>query len=147
MSWAWTLAGQLRLTGETLVLLGLSHSVMPRVLAWPRQFAALPLLTRQIMHTHTFFIGLTCILLGIAPLTLAADLLVPARLPRAVLAAECVFWGLRWCAQFVAFPPTLWRGSWSRTAAYLGLALLWTWIVAVFAAALTHSLAGGWGRT
>jgi hypothetical protein len=143
MSWAWTLTGQLRLTGATLVLLGLSHSVMPRVLAWPRQFADLPALTRQIMHAHTFFIGVTCILLGLAPLALATDLLAPARLPRAVLAAECVFWGLRWCAQFVAFPRALWRGSRPYTTVYIGLALLWTWIVAVFAAALARSLAAG----
>jgi hypothetical protein len=148
VSGAFTLAGQLRLVGAMIVLLGLSHAALPRMLAWPRQFSALPPLTRQIMHAHTFFIGLTCVLLGIVPLTFTADLLVPGRLPRVVLAGECVFWGLRWCAQFVAFPPALWRGSRLRTAGHVGFALLWTWIAAVFATALAGSLTGGqpWPR-
>jgi len=140
MSAALTLTGQLRLVGTVLVLIGLAHLAMPRVLAWPQQFTALPPLTRQIMHTHTFFIGVTCVLFGLAPLTLTTELMTPGRLSKAGLAAECVFWALRWCAQFIAFPPALWRGSRLHTAGYIGFAVLWTWIVAVFATALVGSL-------
>jgi hypothetical protein len=61
-------------------------------------------------------------------------------MPTAVLVAECVFWGARWCAQFVAFPPAQWRHSpWYR-AGYAALTLLWTWVVAVFGAALAGCL-------
>ncbi|MEV0568643.1 hypothetical protein [Dactylosporangium sp. NPDC050588] len=127
---------QLRLVGAVLVALGVAHVALPRVLAWRPQFAALHPLTRHVLYTHTFFIGVMCVLLGLAPLLLAADLLRPGRVPAAVLGAECVFWGLRWAAQFVAFPPGTWRGSRLHRAGYAGFTVLWTWIVAVFAAAL-----------
>jgi hypothetical protein len=137
MSGVFTLATQLRLVGAALVLLGLAHLVLPRALAWPPEFAALRPLTRQIMYAHTYFIGLTCVLLGLLPLTLTAELLAPGRMPTAILAAECTFWGLRWCTQFVAFRPSIWRGSRLYTAGYVGFAALWTWVVAVFGSALT----------
>lgn len=127
---------QLRLVGAVLVGLGLAHVALPRVLAWRPQFAGLAPLTRHVLYTHTFFIGVMCVLLGLAPLLLATDLRQPGRVHTAVLGAECVFWGLRWGAQFVAFPPQTWRGSPLYRAGYAGFTLLWTWIVAVFAAAL-----------
>jgi hypothetical protein len=136
MNAVFTLAGQLRLVGAVLVVLGGAHVVMPRVLAWRSQFTALRPLTRNIMYTHTFFIGLTCVMLGLAPLGLADELLAPGPMPKAILAAECVFWGLRWCAQFVAFPPALWHNSRLHTAGYIGFSLLWTWVVTVFAVAV-----------
>jgi hypothetical protein len=140
MSGAFTLTGQLRLVGAVLVLLGLAHVALPSVLAWRPQLAALHPLSRTVVYLHTSFIGLTCVLLGLVPLGLAAELLEPGPIPRAVLAAECVFWGLRWCAQFVAFPPRLWRGSPLYLAGHVGFSLLWTWIVAVFVAALVPTL-------
>jgi hypothetical protein len=132
------LAGQLRLVGAVLVLLGGLHLAMSRALGWPAEFAALRPLTRQIMHAHTFFIGVACALSGLAPLVLAADLLAPGRLGTAILVAECAFWGLRWCAQFTTFRPAGWRGSRLYAAGYVGSALLWTWIGAVFAVALAR---------
>jgi hypothetical protein len=127
---------QLRLVGATLVLLGLGHVALPRILAWRPEFAALRPLTRHVLYTHTFFIGVICVLLGLAPLALTADLLAPGRLPTAILGAECAFWGLRWCLQFVAFPPSTWRGSTLHRVGWAGFAALWTWIVAVFGTAL-----------
>ena len=126
---------QLRLVGAVLIGLGLAHVALPRALAWRPQFAPLQPLTRQVLYTHTFFIGVMCVLLGLAPLLLTPDLLAPGRVQKAVLGAECVFWGLRWAAQFVAFPPVTWRGSRLYQVGYAGFTLLWTWIVAVFVAA------------
>jgi hypothetical protein len=136
------LAGQLRLVGAVLVLVGGRHLVLPRALGWPAELAALRPLTRQVMRAHTFFIGVTCVMLGLVPLTLAADLLGPGRLGAAILGAECGFWGLRWAAQFTAFGPALWRGSRRYTAGWAALSALWTWVGAVFAAALIHRVTG-----
>ena len=69
---------QLRLVGAVLVGLGVGHVALPRVLAWRPQFASLAPLTRHVLYTHTFFIGVMCVLLGLAPLLLAPDLLAPA---------------------------------------------------------------------
>ena len=114
----------------------MSHVALPRILAWRPEFAALRPLTRQILYTHTFFIGVTCVLLGLAPLALTTELLAPGPLSTAILAGECAFWGLRWCVQFVAFPAATWRRSTLHRVGWFGFAILWTWIVAVFAASL-----------
>jgi hypothetical protein len=136
MSGACALVGQLRLVGAALVLLGAGHVALPSALSWSRELTPLRPLTRQVVRAHTFFIGVTCVLLGLAPLALATELTAPGRLPGAVLGAECAFWGLRWLAQFVTFRPAVWRGSALHTAGYLGFTVLWTWVLAVFAAAL-----------
>ena len=133
------IAVQLRLVGGVLVLLGVAHVVLPRALAWPDEFRRLTPLTRQVMYLHTFSIGVVCVLAGLPPLVLTTDLLAGGRLGTALLAGQCLFWGLRWAAQFVAFRPALWRTSRLYTAGHVGFALLWTWIVGVFATALAVS--------
>lgn len=133
------IAVQLRLVGAVLLLLGVAHTVLPYGLGWLREFTALTPLTRRIMHVHTGFIGLACVLGGLPPLLLTGDLLAGGRLAAALLAGECVFWGARWLCQFAAFPPSTWRGSPVRTAGHVGFALLWTWIAAVFGTALVHA--------
>jgi hypothetical protein len=137
------LSSQLRLVGAVLVGLGLAHLVLPRLLGWPVDFAKIRPLTRQIMHSHTFFIGLMCVLCGLGPLLLTTELLSPGRLPAAVLGAETVFWGLRWVAQFVLFPPRVWRASRLYAAGFIGFSVLWTWVGGVFVLALAGSL-GVW---
>jgi hypothetical protein len=132
---------QLRLVGAAIVGIGLAHAALPRVLGLSAQLAPLPALSRQVMHAHNFFIGVTCVLLGALPLLLAPDLLAPAAVPRAVLAAEAGFWALRWGSQFVTFNPSLWRGSRLYTAGWWALTVVWTWITVVFGAALAGSLA------
>jgi hypothetical protein len=138
MSDLFALTTQLRLVGLTLVVLGVCHVALPRALAWRRELAGVGSLNRQVLYTHTFFIGVMCVLLGLAPLTLTADLLGPGRTATAILVAELTVWGLRWVAQFVAFPARVWRVSRLHTAGHVGFALLWTWIITVFGAALIN---------
>ena len=134
MSDLFALTTQLRLVGVALVVLGVCHVALPRVLAWRRELAGIGGLNRQVVYTHTFFIGVMCVLLGLAPLTLTGDLVAPGRTATAILVAEVTVWGLRWVAQFVAFPARVWRASRLHTAGYVGFAVLWTWILAVFLA-------------
>jgi hypothetical protein len=131
-----TLEGQLRLVGLALVIMGAVHAVLPRVMGWPADLAGSTLLTRQVSYAHLFFIGLVCVLFGLLPLALAPELLAGTRLGTALLAGETVFWGLRWVFQFTVFPARLWRGNRMRTAAHIALAVLWTWVAAMFGYAL-----------
>ncbi len=66
----------------------------------------------------------------------ADQLLAPDPTARIVLGGKCLFWGLRWCAQFVAFPPALWRAPMLFAVGHIGFGLLWTWILLVFVLAL-----------
>ncbi|UUY52535.1 hypothetical protein NRK68_35315 (plasmid) [Streptomyces yangpuensis] len=127
---------QLRLVGLALTAMGVFHIVLPRLVDWPADLAVTSLLTRQVSYAHLFFIGLTCFLLGLLPLCHAPELLAGTSLGTALLAGQTLFWGARWAFQFVYFSPALWRGDRFRTAGHLALALLWTWVTAVFACAL-----------
>ncbi|MEU6840522.1 hypothetical protein ABZ930_01445 [Streptomyces sp. NPDC046716] len=135
-----TLTGQMRLVGLALILMGLVHAVLPRVLGWPGDLRASSLLTRQVSYAHLFFIGLTCALLGALPLAFAPDLLTGAPLPTFLLCAQTLFWGLRWIMEFAYFSPRLWRGHRLRTAGHAALAVLWTWVTGVFVVAATRTL-------
>ncbi|MFC8448968.1 hypothetical protein [Kitasatospora sp. NPDC057223] len=134
--------GQLRLAGLALVAMGAVHLVLPWLIGWPADLAGTSLLTRQVAGAHLFFIGLTCALLGLLPLFLAPELLAGGRLGTALLAGQTLFWGTRWLFEFAVFSPKLWRGDRLRTAAHIGLSVLWTWVTAVFATALVSVLAG-----
>ncbi|MGV9270438.1 hypothetical protein ACWDRR_38025 [Kitasatospora sp. NPDC003701] len=140
MNQLFTLEAQLRLVGAALVGMGLFHAVLPRIVRWPADLTGTSLLTRQISYVHLFFVALTCALLGLLPLCLAPDLLAGTRLGTALLAGQTLFWGLRWLFEFAVFSPKLWRGDPARTAAHLGLSVLWTWVAAVFALALWRVL-------
>ncbi|MFE6886785.1 hypothetical protein [Streptomyces sp. NPDC057694] len=135
-----TLTVQLRLVGLALIVMGLVHAVLPRVLDWPGDLRASSLLTRQVSYAHLFFIGLTCTLLGVLPLAFAPDLLTGAPLPTFLLCAQTLFWGLRWIMEFAYFSPRLWRGHRLRTAGHAALAVLWTWVTGVFVVAAARTL-------
>ncbi|MFE3682222.1 hypothetical protein ACFXPM_03160 [Streptomyces sp. NPDC059095] len=131
---------QLRLVGAALVGLGVFHAVLPRVIGWPADLAGTTLLTRQVSYAHVFFIGLTCVLLGLLPCTLPGELLAGTPLGTALLVGQTVFWGTRWLFQFAVFSPRLWQGDSLRTLGHLALSILWTWVTAVFAVALWRVL-------
>ncbi|MFE0684718.1 hypothetical protein ACFW17_28470 [Streptomyces sp. NPDC058961] len=131
---------QLRLVGAALVGLGLFHAVLPRLIGWPADLAGTTLLTRQVSYAHVFFIGLTCVLLGLLPCTLPGELLAGTPLGTALLVGQTVFWGTRWLFQFAVFSPRLWHGDPLRTLGHLALSILWTWVTAVFAVALWRVL-------
>ncbi|MFC9673625.1 MULTISPECIES: hypothetical protein [unclassified Streptomyces] len=135
-----SLTGQLRLVGLALIVMGLVHTALPRILGWPGDLRASSLLTRQVSYAHLVFIALTCALLGTLPLAFAPDLLTGAPLPTFLLCAQTLFWGLRWIMEFAYFSPRLWRGHRLRTGGHVALAVLWTWVTAVFATASLHVL-------
>ncbi|MBP0449003.1 MULTISPECIES: hypothetical protein [unclassified Kitasatospora] len=134
------LAVQLRLVGAVLVGVGLFHAALPRVIGWPADLDGTTLMTRRVSWAHLFFIGLTCVLLGLLPLLLAGELLAGTPLATALLAGQTVFWGARWLFQFTVFPSRLWRGDPLRTLGHVAFAVLWTWVTAVFACALWRVL-------
>ncbi|PDP85629.1 hypothetical protein CQJ94_21135 [Glycomyces fuscus] len=128
--------GQLHAVGAVLVVLGVFHLALPRLIDWPAQVSRMAPLPRQVAGAHFFFIGTACALLGALPLLLAPELLAGGPLARALLAAETLFWSLRWLFQFAYFSPALWRGDPLRTLAHAGFCVLWTWVAGVFGLAL-----------
>jgi hypothetical protein len=119
--------------GCLLMGLGLLHAVFPRYFRWREETASLTLLTRQILHIHTFFIGLTVFLMGLLCVTSATDL-IHSPLGRRIALGLGLFWGLRLLLQFVGYSSDLWRGKPFETAMHVLFSLLWAFLTALFLA-------------
>jgi hypothetical protein len=123
----------LRLVGLLLVADGVAHLALPWALGWPASLARLPLLTRQVIYVHTYFVGLACVLFGLLAALAGAELLAGGALARAVLAAAVAFWGSRLAAQLFVFDASLWRGRRATVLGHLALVTMWTYVTAAFA--------------
>jgi hypothetical protein len=121
----------LEITGILLMGLALLHAIFPRYFRWREETAGLSLLTRQILHIHTFFIALTVLLMGLLCVTSAADL-IGTPLGRRICLGLAVFWGIRLAIQFFGYSSKLWRGKAFETLAHIAFTLFWTWLTALF---------------
>lgn len=121
----------LETAGWLLIGLGLLHAVFPRYFRWREETAGLTLLTRQILHIHTFFIGLTVFLMGLLCVTSAADL-IHTPLGRRICLGLGVFWAIRFGLQFFGYSSRLWRGKTFETSMHLLFSLFWAFLTALF---------------
>jgi hypothetical protein len=122
---------QLQLIGVLLVVLALLHSAFGWYFDWRREFAAVSLLNRQMMHVHTFFVAFTVGLMGLLCLTSAAEL-VGTQLGRRVALGLAVFWLARLLIQFFGYSASLWRGKRFETIIHVLFTLFWTYLTVVF---------------
>jgi len=121
----------LEITGGLLIALALLHAIFPRYFRWKEETATLSLVTRQILHVHTFFIALTVFLMGLLCLTSATDLM-HTPLGRRISLGLAVFWGIRLVIQFFGYSSRLWRGKSLETFAHIAFTLFWAWLTALF---------------
>jgi hypothetical protein len=121
----------LEITGGLLMALALLHAVFPRYFRWKEETAGLGLLTRQILHVHTFFIALTVFLMGLLCATSAGDL-ISSPLGRRICLGLAVFWGIRLVIQFFGYSSKLWRGKPFETFAHVAFTLFWAWLTGLF---------------
>jgi len=121
----------LQSAGVLLVLLTLLHLAFPRYFRWKETLRGLPQISREVMYVHTFFIGLTVLLMGALCLTSAEMMLSPG-LGRRICLGLGIFWAARLVIQFFGYSPELWRGKRFETCVHVAFALLWTFLAAVF---------------
>ena len=122
---------QLQLIGALLVGLALLHSAFGRYFDWRRDFAAVSLLNRQMMHVHTFFVAFTVGLMGLLCLTSAAEL-AGTPLGRRVALGLGVFWLARLLIQFFGYSASLWRGKRFETIVHVLFSLFWAYLTSIF---------------
>jgi hypothetical protein len=124
----------LEINGGLLLVLALAHAFFPRRFRWREELRGVSLLTRQILHVHTFFIALTVGLMGLLCL-LSAEALLHTPLGGRLCAGLCVFWLCRLLIQFFGYSPELWRGKPFETAVHVVFSLIWLNLVLCFALA------------
>jgi hypothetical protein len=103
------------------------------VLGWRRELAATSALNREVSYVHCYFVGLSCVLWGLLPLTAGTRLLQPDPVTRLVLTGAVCFWASRLLVQVVLFNRHAVRSvgwlalSAAGTVLWLYLTLVWLW--------------------
>ena len=121
----------LKITGAMMIVLALLHVVFPRRFRWKEEFAAISLLSRQVMYVHTFFIALTVFLMGVLCVT-SAEMLANTELGRRVSFGFAIFWIARLLIQFFGYSSLLWKGKRLETGVHVGFAVLWVYFSVVY---------------
>lgn len=123
----------LTVTGVLLVGLGALHITLPAVLGWHLELAHASPINRQVSYVHCYFIGLTCVLWGLLPLTAGRLLVQPSPVTRLVLIGAVTFWASRLVIQLAVFnrharQSATWLAlSTASTILWLYLTAVWTW--------------------
>jgi len=117
--------------GYTLILLAVIHVIFPSYFDWKKELSGLSLINRQMMVVHTFFIGLTVMLMGIFCVTCHHDIIHTA-LGHNVALGLSIFWGIRWVFQFFVYSSSLWKGKLKETLVHIFFSILWTYYTVVF---------------
>lgn len=132
-------ATHLTLVGLVLLVLGLVHVALPRVLGWEHELAGASLLNRQVSYVHCYFIGMACVLWGLLPLVAGPHLLDPDPVTRVVLVGAVAFWGSRLVIQLAVFNRHA-RRSRAWCAVSLAGTGLWAYLTVVWSCALATQL-------
>lgn len=121
----------LEIIGILLIALALLHVVFPRYFKWNEELKGVSLVTRQILHVHTFFIALTVFLMGLLCVTSAREL-TTTPLGRRIALGLFIFWFCRLILQFFGYSSKLWKGKPFETFVHIMFSLLWIYLSAVF---------------
>ena len=121
----------LNIIGIIFFLLAAAHMIFPRYFNWKVEFKPLSLINSQMIYVHTFFIGLTILLMGLL-CTLYADALVNTEFGRVISLGLFIFWGTRLIFQFFVYSSKLWRGKRFETIVHIIFSILWTYLTVIF---------------
>ena len=121
----------LKLTGIILIILSVCHLFFPKYFNWKKTLDSLPLLDRQMMHVHTFFIGLILFLMGLL-CVYSTEALYATTLGRQVSMGLFIFWCTRLVFQFFVYSPLLWKGKVFESTIHIIFSVAWTYFSIIF---------------
>lgn len=121
----------LKIIGCLLIGLALIHIAFPKYFNWGKELKSLSIINRQMMAVHTFFIGLTVLLMGLLCLTSSSEL-IETNLGKKISCGLGVFWTIRLFIQFFGYSSNLWKGKKFETLMHIIFSLLWTYLSIIF---------------
>ncbi len=98
---------------------------------WKLELKKISLLNRQMMITHTFFIALTVLLMGLLCIFYSGEL-VNTYLGNALSMGLALFWTLRLLTQLFGYSMRLWQGRQAETFVHVAYSLVLVYTTAVF---------------
>lgn len=127
-----TLENLLRLAGVVQLGILVASALVPGVLDWRTQLAALPRLLRQLIWVHGAFIVLVIVGFGLLSLALAPRLADGSLLARSVCGFISLFWLARLAIQFFVFDATAYLDRLYLALGYRGLSVSFGYLALVF---------------
>lgn len=121
----------LKIIGGMLMLLALIHIFFPKYFHWKEDLAALELINRQMMTTHTFFIALTVFLMGVLAFFYTTPL-TETTFGKVISGGLAIFWAIRLFFQLFVYSTKLWRGKQFETIIHLFFVCFWIYLTWVF---------------
>ena len=131
-----TLTLHVKICGALLIALAALHPFFAKRFRWREELAGVSLLTRQVFWVHCLFIALVLVQFGILSIVFTDVLLQCTPLAKIVLGGFVIFWAVRLIAQHLVYSAELWRGHRFNTAMHVLFTALWTYLVAIYGAAL-----------
>lgn len=121
----------LRIIGILLIMLAMIHAGFAKYFNWKLELSNLNLINRQMMQTHTFFVALTVLIMGILCL-INVEELITTQLGKQISCGLALFWTCRLFFQLFVYSPKLWRGKRFETIVHIIFTLLWIYISSIF---------------
>ena len=121
----------LKISGILFLLLAAMHTIFPKYFNWKSELSFLSLINRQMMYVHTFFLGLTILLMGLLCLVSSYDL-IHTDLGKTICLGFGIFWGIRFFFQFFVYSSRLWKGKPFETTVHIVFSFAWLYFAYVF---------------
>jgi len=121
----------LKITGILFLMLAAMHTIFPKYFKWKYELSFLSLINRQMMYVHTFFLGLTILLMGLLCLVSSYDL-IHTDLGKTICLGFGIFWGIRFFFQFFVYSSSLWKGKPFETTVHIVFSFAWLYFAFVF---------------
>ena len=121
----------LRIIGVLIIVLALVHVIFPKYFDWKNDLKSVSLINREVMYVHTFFIGLTVLLMGILCL-ISSNELVETSFGKKISLGFGIFWFARLFIQFFGYSSKLWKGKTFETIVHIVFSILWAYLTAIF---------------
>jgi hypothetical protein len=121
----------LKLIGLLFMALAFIHIGFPKYFKWAEELKSLSLINRQMMMTHTYFIALTVLFMGVLCYTSYDDLLHTALGRKLSFGLGC-FWAVRLYFQLFIYSTDLWLGKLFETTMHILFTAFWVYLCITF---------------
>lgn len=126
-----TLHIHFHIIGILLIALSMIHIIFPKYFNWKVELKELSLINRQMMKTHTFFIALIVLMMGILCLY-STDDLIHTELGKIISLGFGLFWSIRLYVQFFGYSSQLWKGKAFETIVHIVFSHMWLYLSFIF---------------
>jgi hypothetical protein len=121
----------LKIIGILLITLALVHVIFPKYFKWREDLKSMSLINQQMMYVHTFFIGLTLILMGIFCFLFNKEI-VSTELGKIISFGFGIFWFVRLFFQFFIYSKKHWYAKRFETSIHILFVSLWSYFTIIF---------------